>query len=93
MWDFRWISKSLKKGGLFFIALNEPTQQYEEKDYYTLIDGQTIYSRPYSEEEISIIFSKYSMEVIQVKRQINNSKMYGKEHCLIMLLKKDNWEI
>ena len=81
------ISRSLKKGGFFFIALNEPIQEYTEEDYYTKIDGQTIYSRPYSEDEIRDIFSKYSMDVVQVKREIYNSDMYGKEHCLIMLLK------
>lgn len=82
------ISKALKKDGYFFIALNEPTKKYEEKDYYTIIDGQTIYSRPYSQEEITNTFSKYSMDIVLAERQINNSKMYGKEHCLIMLLKK-----
>jgi len=83
------ISMALKKGGFFFIALNEPKQKYEEKDYFTKIDGQTIYSRPYSEEEITNIFSKYSMDVTQVKRQINTSEIYGEEYCLIMVLKKN----
>jgi SAM-dependent methyltransferase len=82
------VSKALKKGGMFFIALNEPKEVYTEKDYYTKIDGQPIYSRPYSEKEITDIFSKYAMDVIQVKRETFNSEMYGTEHCLIMLLRK-----
>ncbi|MBU0758221.1 MAG: class I SAM-dependent methyltransferase [Nanoarchaeota archaeon] len=83
------ISIALKKCGFFFIALNEPKKMYNEEDYHTKIDGQTIYSRPYSEKEITDVFSKYSMKVIQVKREIYNSDMYGKEYCLIMLLRKD----
>jgi hypothetical protein len=80
------IYKALIPGGLFFIALNEPKQRYSEKEYYTTIAGQRIYSRPYSEEEIRNAFS--DMKVLRVERETIFSKMYGTEHCLIMILKK-----
>jgi 2-polyprenyl-3-methyl-5-hydroxy-6-metoxy-1,4-benzoquinol methylase len=80
------IYKALRPGGSFFIALNEPKQKYSEKDYYTKIAGQLVYSKPYSEDEIKKAFP--DMEVSRVERETIHSEMYGTEHCLIMLLKK-----
>ncbi|MBT3720789.1 class I SAM-dependent methyltransferase [archaeon] len=82
------ISKALKPNGLFFIALNELKGKLDESKLICKIDKQDIYSRAYSKEEITEFGQKYNLNVLQVKREIYESKMYGKENCLIMILLK-----
>jgi len=82
------ISKALKKGGYFLLVLNEPQKRHKEKESYVKIMGQKMYSRPYSEEEIKKIFKKYNMKIVRVSREIIFSKNYGKEHSLLILMKK-----
>jgi SAM-dependent methyltransferase len=80
--------KSLKKGGYFFLALNEPYPNFTESQNYTSIMSQNMYSRPYSEEEIRTVFSKLNMKIIMVKRETVKSKAYGTEYSLIILMQK-----
>jgi len=81
--------KSLKPGGFFFLALNEPAPEgHDEAENYTEIIGQKMYSRPYTEEEIRKVFTKLNMKIIKVARETVNSKAYGDEYTLLVLMQK-----
>lgn len=81
--------KALKQGGFFFLALNEPPFGiHNEAENYTIIMGQKMYSRPYTEEEIRKVFSKLKMNIIKVERETVSSKAYGNEHTLLVLMQK-----
>lgn len=82
------ISRSLKKVGFFFLALNEPSPDHKEDENYTQIMGQDMYSRPYTEEEIKDIFTEYNMKTIKVEREIVVSDEYGTEFSLLVLMQK-----
>jgi SAM-dependent methyltransferase len=83
------IVKSLKQNGYFLLSLNEPPPEgHDEKENYTIVMDQKIYSRPYTEKEIRNIFSNLSMKIIKVGREIINSKEYGKEYALFILMQK-----
>lgn len=81
--------KSLRHGGFFLLALNEPSPEgHDEDENYTEIMGQRMYSRPYTEEEIRTVFSGLGMDVIKVGRETVMSKAYGIEHTLLVLMQK-----
>lgn len=81
--------KSLKKNGFFFLALNEPGPNgHDEAENYTEIINQKMYSRPYTEEEIKKVFSKFNMKIIEIARETVYSKEYGDEHTLLVLMQK-----
>ena len=81
--------KSLKRGGFFFLALNEPAPEgHNESENYTEIMGQKMYSRPYTEEEVRKVFEKLNMKIIKVARETVSSKAYGDEYTLLILMQK-----
>ncbi len=80
--------KSLKRGGFFFLALNEPPPRHREDENYTEIMGQKMYSRPYTEKESREVFSKLGMEIIKVEKETVSSKAYGTEHTIIAIMQK-----
>lgn len=81
--------KSLKKGGFFFLALNEPAPEgHDEAENYTEIMGQKMYSRPYTEYEVRDVFAKLNMKIIKVARETVSSKAYGEEYTLLVLMQK-----
>jgi len=81
--------RSLKPGGFFLLALNEPPPEgHDEAENITEVIGQRMYSRPYTEEEIRTIFSGFGMKIIKVGREIVRSKSYGTEHTLLVLMQK-----
>jgi len=81
--------ESLKKGGFFFLALNEPGPGgHDESENYTEIMGKKMYSRPYTEEEVRDVFSKLNMRIIKVARETVSSEEYGDEHTLLVLMQK-----
>jgi SAM-dependent methyltransferase len=84
------IAKSLKKGGLFLLVLNEPPpgRKPKEEENIEEILGQRMYSRAYTEKEIREIFLALGMEIMQVERETVVSEQYGKEFCLIVLMQK-----
>jgi len=86
----RKISNGLKKNGLFLLFLNEPhpKKEHDEKENYTEIMGQKIYSRPYTEDEIRNIFNKCDMEILTAKRETITSDEYGEEYTLLLLMQK-----
>ena len=63
------ISQALKPNGLFFIALNELVGELDETELICKIDNQDVYSRAYSEEEITEFGKKYNLNVSNVKRE------------------------
>ena len=80
---------SLKQGGIFFLALNEPhSPGHIESENITEIMGQKMYSRPYSIDEVREVFEKLNMKIIKVARETVSSKAYGDEHTLLVLMKK-----
>jgi hypothetical protein len=81
--------KSLKRGGFFFLALNEPAPEgHNEEENYTVIMGQKMYSRPYTEDEVREVFAKLNMKIIKVARETVSSKAYGDEYTLLVLMQK-----
>ncbi|MBI4163645.1 MAG: class I SAM-dependent methyltransferase [Candidatus Aenigmarchaeota archaeon] len=83
--------RSLRPGGFFFLALNEPPPEgHDEKESYTEIMGQKMYSRPYTESEVRKVFSRLDMKIIKVGRETVRSKEYGDEHTLLVLMQKSS---
>ena len=81
--------KSLKRGGFFFLALNEPPSEgHDDAENYTEIMGQKMYSRPYTENEIRAVFSKLNMKILKVERETVTSEAYGDESTLLVLMQK-----
>jgi len=86
------VAKALKKEGLFYLSLNEPPEEFLDIDNYTYtiieIMGQKMYSRPYTEEEISKIFSPLGMKLLKLHREIQVSDLFGEEHTISFVFKK-----
>ncbi len=81
--------KSLKRGGFFFLALNEPPPEgHDESGNYTEIMGQKMYSRPYTEDEVRKSFAELNMKIIEVARETVSSKAYGDEYTLLVPMQK-----
>ncbi len=86
----RKISAALKRGGVFFLALNEPDGPVPDNyEHIEELIGQTMYTRGYTEDEIRDMLSGTPFSVTRVARGTVTSKEFGTEHSLIMLLKKD----
>lgn len=77
---------SLKTGGLFFLAINEPAPGHSENIVEIL--GQKMYSRPYTEKEVRQVFEKRNMKILTVAREKVHSKAYGDEYTLLVLMQK-----
>jgi SAM-dependent methyltransferase len=81
---------ALKQDGVLLLALNEGRPGADEPRTCSMILGETMYSRPYSEEEIRTVFSSLGMVVRLVERAIVRSEAYGEERTLIVLMQKNN---
>jgi SAM-dependent methyltransferase len=82
------IKTALKFGGHCFVALNERIEGKRIKsDWLSTISDQRMYSRAYSEQEVTDSFS--GLRVVSVTRDVIKSKMFGTERSLILLLKKE----
>lgn len=85
------IVSALKENGYFLLVLNEPGPEgHDEQESYTEIMGQKMYSRPYTEQEIRDVFCRLGMEIIKTERETVESEKYGKEHCLMVMMKKQS---
>ncbi|MFX0074102.1 MAG: class I SAM-dependent DNA methyltransferase [Candidatus Hermodarchaeota archaeon] len=84
------VRNSLKRGGLFYISLNEPRVKNIDldKDVICKIMGETMYSRAYTEDEINSIFSPLGLKRIKTHREILSSKEFGVEHMMVLVFKK-----
>lgn len=84
------IADALKKNGWFLLRLNELiSEDWDEKENYTIIMDQKMYSRPYSENEIREIFGSFGLVIVKIEREILESEEYGKEHSLLVLMQKE----
>ena len=84
------IVHSLKKGGLFYLSLNEPGEDGGDVDEEALVEimGETMYSRGYTKEEVLEVFVPLGMELLKFQRQIITSKEFGEENEMEFVLKK-----
>jgi len=87
------IVRALKKGGFFYLSLNEPEEENIDVDNYdyTIIEimGQKMYSRPYTEKEVLTIFSSLGMKLMKLYRKMQTSELYGTEFTINFIFKKE----
>lgn len=81
---------SLKKGGLFYLSLNETGEEGADvdKEVFVEIMGENMYSRAYSKEEVLKMFSNMGMELLKFYRETLTSKEFGIEHSTVYVFKK-----
>ena len=81
---------SLKKGGLFYLSLNESGEEGTDvdEDVFVEIMGEKMYSRAYSKEEVLKVFSNIGMELLKFYRETLMSKEFGIEHSTVYVFKK-----
>ena len=84
------IVRSLQKGGIFYLSLNEPWEEDADIDSEVIVEilGEKVYSRAYSELEILDIFFPLGMELLKLHRNIQESEIFGIEHTLTLIFKK-----
>jgi len=84
------IVRSLKKGGLFYLSLNETGEEGVDVDEEVFVEimGEKMYSRAYSKEEVLEIFSNVGMELLKFYRETLTSKEFGIEHSTVYVFKK-----
>jgi len=84
------IVRSLKKGGLFYLSLNETGEEGADvdKEVFVEIMGENMYSRAYSKEEVLKMFSNMGMELLKFYRETLTSKEFGIEHSTVYVFKK-----
>lgn len=87
---------ALKRGGSFFLALNEPAAmednaaslQEDTAARWCTIMGERLYARPYSEQEIRDCFAPLGMTDYKISREAVTSDEYGLEHMLVVLMRR-----
>ncbi len=84
------IVRSLKKGGLFYLSLNEPWEEGADvdKEVFVEIMGENMYSRAYSKKEVLKMFSNIGIELLKFYRETLTSKEFGIEHSTVYVFKK-----
>jgi SAM-dependent methyltransferase len=84
------IVRSLKKGGVFYLSLNEPWEEGVDVDSEVIVEimGEKMYSRAYSEQELLDIFIPLGMELLKLDRITQNSEIFGIEHTITLIFKK-----
>ena len=80
--------RALKHKGLFLLSVNEPPEGHLESQNICEILGHTVYSRPYTEDELRQLFSNLGMSFVSVVRETVSSPEYGDENTLIVLMQK-----
>jgi SAM-dependent methyltransferase len=78
----RRIIRSLKKGGIFSLSLNEPWEEGADVDGEAIVEimDEKMYSRGYSKDEILEIFTPLGMKLLKFHREIQASEIFGIEH-------------
>lgn len=84
------IVRSLKKGGLFYLSLNEPREEGADvdKEVFVEIMGENMYSRAYSKKEVLKMLLKMGIELLKFYRETLTSKEFGIEHSTVYVFKK-----
>ena len=87
----RKVVRSLKKGGLFYLSLNEPWEQNADVDKEAVVEimGERMYSRAYTKEEVLETFAPLGMMLLKFNREIHTSKIFGSEHTTVYIFKKE----
>ena len=87
----RRIVQSLKKGGLFYLSLNEPWEENADVDGETITEimSEKMYSRAYTKNEVLETFTPLGMVLLKFNREIQKSKIFGIEHTTIYIFKKE----
>lgn len=84
------IVRALKQGGLFYLALNEPSSDDEDPDDNVLVEimGETMYSRAYTEDEVRKVFIPLGMQLMKLSRSIIHTPEFGVENMVEYVFKK-----
>jgi SAM-dependent methyltransferase len=84
------IHNALISGGFFYLSLNEPPNNSEDpdEDAYVNIMGQDMYSRAYTVEDVSTIFTGLGFTQVSFHREIQCSKEFGEEHVIEFIYQK-----
>jgi len=80
----------LKKGGVFYLVLNEPWKEGEDVDGEVFVEimGEEMYSRGYTVEEIMGAFEPLGMERVGFRREVHVTEEFGEEHVVEFLFRK-----
>lgn len=86
----RRIVRSLRKGGMFLLVLNEPSEEGGDADEEAIVEimGETMYSRAYTHDEVLEAFLPLGMKQLRFQKEIQVSEEFGKEHVMEFLFKK-----
>ncbi len=81
---------SLKKGGLFYLSLNETGEEGVDVDEEVFVEimGEKMYSRAYSKKEVLKMFLNMGIELLKFYRETLTSKEFGIEHSTVYVFKK-----
>ncbi len=84
------IVNSLKKGGMFYLSLNEPNEEDSNMDEEAVVEimGETMYSRAYTRDEVLEVFVPMNMKLLKFQRQIIISKEFGEEYMMEFVFKR-----
>jgi len=84
------IKESLKRGGVFYLVLNEPWKEGEDVDGEVIVEimGEEMYSRGYTVEEVMEVFEPLGMERVGFLREVHVTEEFGEEHVVEFLFKK-----
>ena len=84
------IHRSLRRGGLLYLALNEPPEDDSDVDGEAIVEimGETMYSRAYTKEEVLETFIPLGFRLLHFNREIQTSDQFGEEHAIQFILKK-----
>jgi hypothetical protein len=80
----------LRKGGVFYLVLNEPWEEGADVDGEALVEimGETMYSRGYTVREVRGVFLPLGLEEIAFRREIHLTEEFGVEHQVEFLFYK-----
>jgi len=86
----RRIRDSLKRGGVFYLVLNEPWKEGEDVDGEVIVEimGEEMYSRGYTVGEVMEVFEPLGMERVGFLREVHVTEEFGEEHVVEFLFRK-----
>lgn len=85
------IGRALQTNGYLYLSLNENVDQeaVQDEDTFIEIAGVPIYSRTYTEQEVTSSFGDGGMNVIELHKRTINSFLFGEEHMMEFLMQKE----
>jgi SAM-dependent methyltransferase len=84
------IHRSLKRGGVIYVVLNEHWGEGSDADAeaYVEIMGEVMYSRGYTVGEVRGAFHPMGVEEVGFQRDVHKSEEFGEEHVIEFLFEK-----